>query len=117
MTTLGERAGALLVKLEALCADGGYHIFEDADFLPEQDAGEMLLFLADSRYVDMRYNENGTYCLRLLPAGRAYAAQMREGRRAETLRLRRGALFAFLGGLAGGLAGALLMLLVLLVGG
>ena len=104
VTTLDERTGALLERLETLCAGGGYHIFEGTDLAP--DAG-----------AEVRYAEGGTYCLKLLPAGRAYAARARERLREEKLRLKYTALSAFFGALAGGLICTLLTALVLFVGG
>ncbi len=120
VTTLDERTGTLLERLETLCAGGGYHIFEEADLVPyfsAEEVGETLSYLADCRCVDVRYAENGTYCIRLLPAGRAYASHARERAREGRLRLKRTALFAFFGSFAGGFLGALLVAFVFLVGG
>ena len=120
VTTLDERTGALLERLEALCPGGGYHILEESDLAPcseGEQTGEMLSYLADCRFLEMRYAENGTYCLRILPAGRAYAAHVREQARETRLRVRKTALYAFLGAFAGGLLGALLAVAVFLVGG
>lgn len=120
MTTLDERTGALLERLGDLCTGGGYHLLEEADlagFVPEGTLPETLSYLADCRCVDVRYAENGTYCIRLLPAGRAYASHARERAREGRLRLKRTALFAFFGSFAGGFLGALLVAFVFLVGG
>ncbi len=117
VTTLDERTLALLERLEALCAGGGYHILEAADLAPfsAEEAGQALICLSDARCVEIRYAENGTYCLRVLPAGRAYVAYARERAREARISRRRNALFAFFGALAGGFFGSLLA--VLLVGG
>ena len=118
MTTLDERADALLGRLEALCADGGYHILEQSE-LPcsAEETGETLAYLAGQRCVEVRYAEGGTYCLRLLPAGRAYVSRARERARLERRRLGRMAAVSFAGAFAGGLLSAAVALLVLLVGG
>ena len=62
-------------------------------------------------------DEKALVCLRILPAGRAYAAHVREQARETRLRVRKTALYAFLGAFAGGLLGALLAAAVFLVGG
>ena len=120
VTTLDERTGVLLERLETLCAGGGYHIFEGADLAPDagaEELGALLSCLAQLRCVEVRYAEGGTYCLKLLPAGRAYAARARERLREEKLRLKYTVLSAFFGALAGGLICTLLTALVLFVGG
>lgn len=116
MTTLDEGTLSLLGKLETLCPDGGYHIVEAADLaLPAQEAAECIACLADSRRIDVRYAEEGTYCLRVLPAGRAYVHQARERDCRERRRLRRAALSAFLGAAAGGFLAAMIAVLLVLV--
>lgn len=119
VTTLDERTGALLERLETLCAGGGYHIFEEADLAPyfsAEEVGETLSYLADCRCIELRYAEEGTYCLRMLPAGRVHAAYARERARESAVRIRNTAIAAFLGALAGSLL-CLVPLLVLLVRG
>lgn len=103
VTTLDERTGAFLEHLSRLCG-GGYHLFEEdelKEFLPEGTLGETLFYLADCRCIDMRYAEDGAYCLRILPAGRVQAAFARERARERASAERRTALAAFLGALTG----------------
>ena len=59
VTTLDERTGALLERLERLCPGGGYHIFEAADLAPdsEEEIAEAICYLSDSHCVDVRYAE------------------------------------------------------------
>lgn len=119
MTTLDERTGALLERLGDLCTGGGYHLLEEADlagFVPEGALPETLSYLADCRCIELRYAEEGTYCLRLLPAGRVHAAYARERARESAVRIRNTAIAAFFGALAGSLL-CLVPLLVLLVRG
>ena len=56
VTTLDERTLALLERLEALCAGGGYHILEAADLAPfsAEEAGQALICLSDARCVEIR---------------------------------------------------------------
>ena len=117
VTTLDERTGALLERLERLCPGGGYHIFEAADLAPdsEEEIAEAICYLSDSHCVDVRYAEGGTYCLRVLPAGMVYAQQARERAKESDLRNRRTAIFAFCGAFAGGLLAALIAAVVVLI--
>ena len=116
VTTLDERTLSLLGTLETLCPDGGYYIVEAADLpLSAQEAAEGIACLADSRRIEVRYAEEGTYCLRVLPAGRAYVQQARERDFRMRLHLRRTVLFAFLGAAAGGFLAAMAAVLLVLV--
>ena len=119
MTTLDERTGALLERLGDLCTGGGYHLLEEAElagFVPEGTLPETLSYLADCRCIELRYAEEETYCLRMLPAGRVQAACARERVRESAARIRKTALAAFLGALACSIL-CLVPLLVLLVRG
>ena len=120
VTTLDDRTGTLLARLEALCPDGGYHIVEAAELSPAfsaEEAAEGIACLADSRRIDVRYAEEGTYCLRILPSGRAYVLHARDRERAERMRLRQSARIAFAGAFAGGFLAALLAAVIVLVMG
>ncbi len=118
---LDETSGALLAKLNALCEGGGFKIIESAELcrmLPveETELSRRMAYLAEKRLIELRYAEEGMYCVRTLPAGRVYAeAAAREAR--ESLKNRRtlffgAALGAFLGGSLAGIVVSLITLLV-----
>ncbi len=67
----------------------------------------MLGFLQDNKYVDVRYAEEGVYCVRPLPEGKTYFSREREARRACGRQRRDAALFSALGAFFGSLLGAL----------
>lgn len=78
---LDRRESLLLGKINALCQEGRYQIIEEGELLScfpaklTADAGEllqMLQVLREGGYIDIRYAEDGVYCLCPLPAGRRY---------------------------------------------
>lgn len=117
---LDNRTGALLFHINALCKEGGYKIIEERELLScfgknAQD-GEFLRrtldFLKERGYIDIRYADEGVYCLCPLPDGRLYFENiLRE--RSEASHRRRGAFFLTLAGaFIGSFAGALLVWLI-----
>lgn len=83
--------GALLRALNTICSDG-YQIIEEAELLHASAALHEPLAALMSRlhaqgYIDVRYAEDGVYCLRLLAPGRHYA----EDRARAFVRARRNA--------------------------
>ena len=113
---LDERTGILLDKINEICGESGYKIAEESDLLScfpaymKADAGELkrnLKYLEERRYIDVKYAEEGVYCLCPLPEGRLYFENARE-KRYEGVRRRREmflttALGAFLGAVFGSL--------------
>lgn len=78
---LDRRTSLLLGKINALCEEGSYKIVEESELLScfptklKADAEglrQMLRFLRENRYIDIRYAEDGVYCLCPLPEGRRY---------------------------------------------
>lgn len=122
---LDKRTHLLLSRIAFLCSDGSYHVVEERDLLscfPEKlkTDGEglihMLKYLREHGYIDVKYAEEGVYCISPLPEGRMYDERMKRERR-EGIE-RRIALFVFtlLGAFAGAFAGAGLAV-ALLTGG
>ncbi len=107
---LDKRTERLLKKLNFLCKSGGYCILEGDELLFEGEDDDsvkgMLGYLQDRGYLDMRYAEEGEYCLRLLPEGRLYSERENRERSGEKKRLKTlaccSALGAFFGALLGG---------------
>ena len=93
---------------------------EEGELLFGGEDGEsikgMLGFLEDRGYLQLRYAQDGEYCVRILPEGRLYFERAAAERREEVRRSRREALVAFLGALAGGiLSGGIVALVMALI--
>ena len=65
-------------------AGGAYKVLEAEDFLAALPEGEQsdadgigsaLHYLAERGYVDMKYSDRGTFCVRSLPKGRSYTEE------------------------------------------
>ena len=84
---LDKRTSFLLGKINELCAEGSYKIVEKEELLscfPERlhvdDEGlkQMMNYLQEHSYIDIRYAEDGVYCVCPLPEGRLYFENVRE---------------------------------------
>ncbi len=78
----------------------------------EGDVGKILAYLEEKRLIETRYAEGGIFCVRTVPAGRAYPERAERESREEKRSLRDHFLWSFWGSLAGG---ALITLLALLL--
>ena len=114
---MDEDALDLLAAVNALCEGTSWRILDESELserLPHgraEDIAAVLGRLEARRFIEMRYAEGGTYCIRSLPAGRAYAVRAREEALIAAARERRLFFTAFSGGAAGGVLGALLAFL------
>ena len=113
---LDERTSLLLNKINEICGEGGFKIAEEGELLAAfpksagveaEELRRILRYLEERRYIDVKYAEDGVYCLCPLPDGRLYFETARE-QKAETVRRRRGALLlsavgAFIGAALGSL--------------
>lgn len=113
---LDERTSLLLAAINEYCGEGSFKIAEEGELLRRFPAqmgvdGEslraMLVYLGDRRYIDVRYAEEGEYCVRPLPEGRIYFERTQAERRESRRRRRDGVVFALIGSFAGGFFGAL----------
>ena len=73
----------------------------------------MLGFLEDRGYLQLRYAEEGEYCVRILPEGRLYFERAAAENQEEKKRARTQAVCALLGALVGGLlSGGIVALII-----
>lgn len=113
---LDEKTETLLAAINGRCGEH-YNILE-AQELSERlarfggaDRDElfsMLSFLEAEKLIDIRYAEDGLYCVRPLAEGRKYFEQARLRERERRSRRRVGFLFSACGAAIGGFLGALL---------
>ncbi len=116
---LDKLTAAVLAAVNEL-AGGAYKVIEAkelADVLPakykayERGLCDALKYLGARGYVDIRYEDGGTFCLRSLPKGRAYTERGEEEKKER--RTKGGLLALFFGSFAGGALGALVTGLLL----
>lgn len=115
-----KRTYLLLEKILSLCDGGGYKIVEESELLScfpvklQTDAeglAHMVRYLSEHRLIDVKYAEQGVYCLAPLPEGRMLEEQTKSGR-TETVRRRVSVLlFTALGAFLGAFFGAWLAML------
>lgn len=114
---LDERSEALLSAVNGLCPDGGFKIVEEQELarsvpMEAGDVGRLLSYLAEKDFIEIRYAEAGTYCVRTMPAGRSYAERSAY-EKAERARGRRDTLlYSAFGAFIGGVLVSLLALLI-----
>ncbi len=118
---LDERTATLLHRVNELCREGKYEIIEEGELLSgfapragmdTDNLKKTVEFLAERGYIDVKYAENGTYCMCPLPDGRQYSERVR-AQRSDVLRRRRDmVLTTALGAFVGGFLGSLLAWLV-----
>ena len=117
---LDEKSTAILSAINELCPGGGFEIVEEQELVravPEGkgDVARILAFLEEKRLIELRYADEGTYCVRTMPAGRTFAERS-ERERLARVRGRREVLYAAAaGGFLGGLAAGLIVLLLALI--
>lgn len=116
---LDANTSALLEKINTICGEGGFRVVEEEDLLsalPAPSAEGLRRALRDLReqnYIDLKYAEDGVYCLCPLPEGRRYADTVRERRNERACRRRETAIFSFLGGFCGSALSALAAVAIL----
>lgn len=114
---LEENACAVLAAVDEACRGGGFKIVEEDDLarrIPREEVKRTLAYLEERRLIELRYAEEGTYCVRTMPAGRSYLERAKQ-EKTERLKDRREVFFAALAGaFSGGAAAALIALLAAL---
>lgn len=118
-TMLDLRTSILLEAINTFCDTGSYQVLDKSDlqdYFPEKYAvdgvglSQMLEFLQQHEYIDVKYADDTVCCLSPLPAGRLYFERMTEQKRENRLRYRQVGFAALLGSFLGGLLAGLLAL-------
>ncbi len=101
----------MLAAVNEACRGGGFKIIEEDDLarvVPQEEVQKTLAYLEQKRLIELRYAEEGTYCVRTMPEGRSYLERVKR-ETAERDRSRRAIFWgAFFGAAAGGFAAALI---------
>ena len=118
---LDKKTANVLSIVNDQCKDNNYIIIKNEDITPHlkkrnklsnDDIKNSVNYLAEREYLQLKYAEEGTYCLTMLPKGRLFEEQQKEKRstlREEEIRnlkflIKVGfitAIFSFLGAVAG----------------
>lgn len=117
---LDERSTAVLAAINGACTGGGFKIIDEEELartLPAggEDVGKTISFLAENRYIELRYAEAGTYCVRPMPAGRTFLERAEREKRERERSRKDVLLYSALGAFLGGFAAAVLMGLLMLI--
>lgn len=113
---LDKRTSALLQCINDLCASGTYKIISEEDFLsafPEkwgvnvESLNQMLVYLSENGYINVKYSGGGMFCVCPLPLGRGYCEQESERRDEYLVQMKYFMCAAFFGAFAGAVLGAL----------
>ena len=118
---LDKRTSFLLAKINELCAEGSYKIVEKDELLScfpdklkvdEEGLKQMISYLQEHRYIDVRYADGGVYCVCPLPEGRLYFEDLRK-EKGQTGRNRRDiVLLTVLGAFLGAFIGSVCVWLI-----
>ena len=118
---LDKRTSFLLAKINELCAEGSYKIVEKGELLScfperlqidEEGLKQMMNYLQEHRYIDIRYAEDGVYCVCPLPDGRRYFEDVREAKGATGRNRRDIVLLTVIGGFLGAFLGSVCVWLI-----
>lgn len=121
---LDKRTGILLGKINEICSEGSYKVVEEGELLscfPARYAVDrdglatMMTYLEEHSYIDVRYAEEGVYCVTPLPEGRKYTESAREERTTSFRRRRDTVLLTAVGAFLGAFAGAILAGIVMIL--
>ena len=118
---LDQNCALLLRAIRKECGDGAFKIFTTDDLLAELPAkhtiapeviAEMIRFLEEREYVQVKYRDSDSYCLTVLSKGRLYEENVTEHKR-ERRSLTRFVIVSFLAGFLGAFCGVLLAAVLL----
>lgn len=114
---LDKRTGVLLSKLNEVCAEGSFKLVEEDELLScfparfgvdKEGLAQIMTYLEEHKYVEIRYAEEGEYCVCVLPEGRKYSETVREEKTTSSRRRRDTVLMTAVGAFLGAFVGAIL---------
>lgn len=118
---LDRRTSAVLTEINKLCCDGDYAIVEKGEFISAFPRGcvpsdEELIrifgYLKARELIDLRYAEEGVYCVCPLPEGRRYFEQLQNEKTENRRRLRAASVFIVVFSFFGALLGSFFAVLL-----
>lgn len=118
---LDRRTSAILTTINELCGSGSYTIVEKGELVSsfpkeqapsDEELSRILGYLKSQGFLDLRYAEEGVYCVCPLPEGRRYFEQALLERRENRRHLRAVMLLSAASALIGSFIGALAAVLI-----
>lgn len=118
---LDTKCAQMLKTIQRECGDGSFKIFTNEDLctdLPQTEdppapevVAEMIRFLEEREFIQVKYRDDSSYCLTVLSKGRLYEENESERRR-EKLSFRKFVIVSFASGFLGAFCGVLLAILL-----
>lgn len=118
---LDKRTSFVLEGINKLCEEGSYKVIETEEilkniptkFMVEEDGlKQMIKYLKDREYIDIKYNDEKVYCLCPLPKGRLYFEQEYSSKKDSSKKFKQFLWTAFFGAMAGSIIGGLIASIV-----
>ena len=117
---LDAKCARLLKNIQRDCGDGSFKIFTNEDLtqdFPDETpapevVAEMVRFLEEREFIQVKYRDEDSYCLTVLSKGRLYEENETEKRR-EKRSFRKFGFISFASGFLGAFCGVLLAALLL----
>jgi len=119
---LDKRTSALMSMINEVCNEGSFKVLEIADIiasLPRRyklDRGnlkQMMDFLVERDFLEVKYYDDNEYCLSPMPKGRLYHEQARDEKKQKS-RERELIVYTIIGSFIAAFAGALLGIILFL---
>lgn len=120
---MDKRTSYLLKKINETCSEGSYKIVEEKELLecfpPKLQMDQAGLkhcidYLKANRYIDIKYEEDGVYCLCPLPEGRGYFEFAKEAKTDNFQRRREMVFMTAIGAFVGAFLGSLIVGVILI---
>lgn len=113
-------------RIDELCNDGKYKIIDEQDLISSfpsdynvtrESLKEMLSYLYEHNYINIKYSDGGMYCVCPLPAGRIFLEKSKEVSNENKNKYLLPALVSFFGAFTGAFFAALAVILTLKLSG
>lgn len=115
---LDKRTQTLLNKINEYCPEGSYKVIDKDDFIDffpskqnvdAEAVDNMLKYLAEREYIDIKYSQDDTYCLCSLPKGRVVTESVVLDKKEKKKTTKNYLLIVFLGAFFGAMVGSIIV--------
>jgi hypothetical protein len=118
---LDKRTSSVLACINELCEEGTYKVIEAEElikslpvkFMTEEDGlKQMIKYLKEREYINIKYSDDKVYCLCPLPKGRLYFEQENSEKSDSSKKFKEFLWTAFFGAMAGSIIGAVITAII-----